>query len=102
MFELVGQHEDFGVLRDIHEGEIREGTFRAYCSAGWHSIETYAKDSGYQPRQARALLQALTQKGYITTWDRGISRSHPPSLNGTGQTPFSLHSAVEQLKPLQR
>jgi len=59
ILELVGFHEDFRVLRRIHEGKIKEGTPQSLLSAGWHSTETYSS------RQVRRLLDSLATNHYI-------------------------------------
>ena len=65
ILELVGFHEDFRVLRRIHEGKIKEGTPQSLLSAGWHSTETYSRESGYSSRQVRRLLDSLATNHYI-------------------------------------
>ena len=81
LLELVGKHEDFNVLKLIHDGKLTEGSPSALLSAGWHAESTYARESGYSVRQVTSILAALKTKGYIHVYSRGLGETTRKRVN---------------------
>ena len=81
LLEMVGRHEDFNVLKLIHDGKVTEGGPDALLSAGWHAESTYARESGYSVRQVTSLLAALRNKGYINVYPRGPGETTRKRIN---------------------